>query len=583
MEVLDRLGGLVEEVDTKLHNSFANGVELDDYSLKYKSRTPGVKLYRPLVKRAAHDVLTELTRGMTQKQIATNCATDLNYLSKFAAPDSFTSDWPELMVTVWTVLVSAVLELQGFVGEAKLALGIPRGFAKSTMIKLYCVFCILFTRHTFILIVGNTNSNAENIIKDVCTLLGSPQMRTVFGHYDADMSMNRMDEKQFVFNGKNVILKAKGGGTSLRGINVDNRRPDIILMDDVQDEENAASIVESVSLDNWLHSTLLPTVSEMGGVNLFIGNTYAADGSIMTKLINDPEWTSLTLGCILADGTSLWEELHPVIKLVSQYSSARSQGQEIGWLAQYMNMTHLQRSNKVDLSKVQAAFVARFGERALSEEWLNANAQAKYIIIDPATSKPQADEHSIMLSYVIDGIPIARALEHGVYTPMQTIEVTIKMCLKYGCPVVFVESVAYQATLLFWFKYIMDQMKLTGISLIEAYPGSTSKIARILTSFKQLSVQEVLLHPDVYPAYSSEAVAFNPLKADNRDNVLDAVHYLPVLLVKHSDMLLELYGKHVYDVGLAEAMRLKGMTVTNGPRGESWQLASAGSITKRHV
>ena len=67
-------------------------------------------------------------------------------------------------------------------GEAKIALGIPRGFAKTTMMKLFCAYALIHSRHTFILIIGNVGANAEKSIKDVADLLDQPQVRNLYGN-----------------------------------------------------------------------------------------------------------------------------------------------------------------------------------------------------------------------------------------------------------------------------------------------------------------------------------------------------------------------------------------------------------------
>ena len=53
----------------------------------------------------------------------------------------------------------------------KIALGIPRGHGKTTLIKLFIVYCILFTDRKFILVMSATATLAENIIADVIDML----------------------------------------------------------------------------------------------------------------------------------------------------------------------------------------------------------------------------------------------------------------------------------------------------------------------------------------------------------------------------------------------------------------------------
>ena len=510
-----------------------------------KKRALGVRIFG---ERKSQAVPVEvLTKGMNRKEIIARMAVDFNFFSMFLLPVVMKYRWPSLMVAVWNILADCVADLQDSVGDANLALAIPRGFAKTTFMKLYIVYCILFTRHTFILIVCSVDSNAENILKDVIGILDSSQVRTIFGNWDTEKFNDRQDFKHFKFMGKDIILKAKGANTSLRGLNVGNRRPDIILMDDIQTEENAKSPVESQSLKTWIMSTLLPTVSPEGGINLFIGNSYSYEGAILPLLVKSDTWLTLTLGCILSDGSSLWPELHPIDKLLAHYRRDLSMGVEALWLAQYMNAMDINPANLIDLARVGAMFRNRWPDAADSAQKCSEFAQAKYLVIDPSSSKVNADDTAIGLFYLIDGTPVFRKVKASIFTPKDTILKAMAIALQENAPVIFVEDVAYQATFLFWANYFTEKLKLEKIlRWVPISPERTSKNSRILNMFAQCSNGELMIHPDAWAQFKSEAVSFDKLKTNNRDNILDVAHYGPIIAVTHRRMLEDAYHESYY-------------------------------------
>lgn len=518
----------------------------DAESSKDKPRiAAGVRLYGTT--RAEPVSIDALTAGMSRNQIIAKMAVDLNFLSRFLLPELSRYEWPWLLVAVWNLIVDCVAELQNKAGEANLGVAIPRGFAKTTFMKLYIVYCILFTRHTFILIVGSVDDNAENILKDVISILSSPQVRTVFGHWDAQKFNDRQDFKHFKFLGKDIILKAKGANTSLRGINVENRRPDIILMDDIQTEENAKSPVESQNLKTWIMSTLLPTVSPEGGINLFVGNSYSYEGAILPLLVKSPEWLTLVLGCILSDGTSLWPELHPVAKLLASYKRDSDMGLEAAWLAQYMNAVDINRANLIDLAKVGGMFAKRWPDLAASSDRCAESAQCKYIVIDPSTSKVNADDTAVGLFYAVDGIAVLRSVMAASYTPKQLIIKVLALARRESVPIVFVEGVAYQTTLVFWATEFTKSLGMEDtLRWVEVMPERSSKNSRILIMFAQCENGELYIHPDAWIPFKNEASNFDKLKTNNKDNVLDVAHYGPLVLIKHRRILEDLYHEAYY-------------------------------------
>ena len=504
-----------------------------------------VKVFGRVARDASSDFQKRCAKLSTDEIVHLN-AVDCNFFAQFMLGATFKFNFPPALVAVWSVLTQALATLQDYVGEAKIALGIPRGFAKTTMMKLFCAYALIHSRHTFILIIGNVGANAEKSIKDVADLLDQPQVRNLYGNYDDDIDVDRQDEKIFKFGNKSCVLKAKGQRSSVRGINIGNRRPDIILMDDAQDEENAKSIVESEALKEWILNTLLPAKSTDGGLDIFVGNTYDQAGAILPQLVKDPEWVSMVLGCILKDGSSLWERLHPVAKLLNAYRSAVRFGNEGGWLAQYMNIMDVGRNAKFDARQLTVHWNDFVHRHHLESGLDEAEIQGKFLVVDPATSKTNADEHSIMVGYIISGEPVCRRVVHRQMTPKEAIATSLALMMDENCYVIFVENVAYQDTLLFWFNEHLDSLRLPAniralFKILPIEPERRAKNGRILNAFRQLNVGEIICHPDTHTSIISEGRAYDRLKADNEDNVLDTVHYVPLIATRFKSVILESY------------------------------------------
>lgn len=543
---------MMETEALKLLNELSSGgsCEFDIPAAELDALPKTVKVFGRVAKDTTSDFQRRLN-VMSVDDIVHLNATDCNFFAQFMLGATFKFNFPPALVAVWSVLTQALATLQDYVGEAKLALGIPRGFAKTTLMKLFCAYALIHSRHTFILAIGNVGTNAEKTIKDVVDLLDQPQVRALYGNYDTDMSVDRQDEKIFNFANKDCVLKAKGQRSSVRGINIGNRRPDIILMDDVQDEENAKSAVESEGLRDWIFNTLLPAKSAEGGLDIFVGNTYDQQGALLPQLVKDPEWVSLVLGAILADGTSLWERLHPVRKLLAAYRAAVRFNNEGGWLAQYMNIMDVGRNTKFEARQLQVHWLAFESKHHLEKGLNDADIQGKFIVLDPASSRSNADEHSIMVGYILADAPVCRRVIHNQMTPKEAISTSLALMMEENCFVLFIENVAYQDTLLFWFNEHLDNLRLPpGIrmmfKILPVEPERRSKTSRILNAFRQMNVGEIICHPDVHQPIINEGRRYDKLKPDNEDNVLDTVHYVPIIAVKHRAIILNSYYEADY-------------------------------------
>ena len=177
--------------------------------------------------------MTTQELSASTSDISTAARQDFNFLAALTMPTEFLFPFPAFFLTLFALLTNLQDRIQRF------AIGIPRGFAKTTFIKILCVWYILFSNKHFILIVGASEAKAVNILSDICDMLSSPNIRRVFGHWDANIETDTKVNKVFHFRGREIVLWAAGAGTSVRGINRKNKRPDVMIMDDIQEREDA--------------------------------------------------------------------------------------------------------------------------------------------------------------------------------------------------------------------------------------------------------------------------------------------------------------------------------------------------------
>lgn len=453
---------------------------------------------------------------------------DFHMFSYIMLADVMIYKLPPLYISIWLMLVKAH-SAEERAKILRFALALPRGFAKTTFIKLLVCWFIVYDKATFILVVCATEPLAHNFVADVNDMLGDPDVEKIYGFWTTNLAINSKEMKKCSYRRRVVIIAAIGSGTSMRGLNLKHQRPDFVICDDMQTKENSDSDTESLRLLEWFTGTLLKAVSPFFAMVVYIGNMYVKN-CILFKLKENPYWISLVTGCILADGKSLWEELHPVKALYEEYKHDESLGLAHIWFAEKMNDPILDKVSLLPDGKVP---ISPYTLEELIPE-------AGFAIIDPAGFKDASDDNVIVFFLVQNGIPFAVHLEAGNFNPLEVIQKTIETCILLGIRVIFVEGGAYQSTLKFWFDVELGRANLTEHFVIqEILPGNRAKEGRIRVSIQQLlgiSKDNRRIDPTWYIAdiemrqrYVFQAMSYKIGKKDNKDDILDAPAYLETI------------------------------------------------------
>ncbi len=453
----------------------------------------------------------------------------LDFFAALCVPEVFKFNYPPIFKAIWQLLTTAALKPSG---KERLAIGIPRGFGKTMVLKLFVAWCIVFTDRKFILIICNTAGLAENFIADVTDILSSLNFLRVFGDWRLTLEKDTQELKKFSFRGRPVILAGLGAGSSLRGLNIKFVRPDMILQDDMQSREEAASPVESMKSLSWMIGTLMKANDNQRCLHVFVGNMYPYEGSILRKLQVNPAWISFITGAILEDGQSLWPEMRSIDDILQELENDESLGHPEIFFSEVMNDPVAGSRAGIDFSKIN---VWRESDAELD------NAPAGFVIIDPSLGQKKSDDVAVGACLVYNGEPVAVEIVAGKFNPAQTITEAFRLALKYKISAIIVESVGYQATLNFWANFIAQQKGLQGFRFLEINPQGEKKNPRIIAMLKQLTAAKdrIFIHPRVRAMVTHQITYFDPLKINNVDDILDILAYFYKVIAMHGHLLLK--------------------------------------------
>jgi hypothetical protein len=461
----------------------------------------------------------------------------MDFFAGLAMPLVFKYLFPKVFKAIWDWLILHAHKVRDF---SQLAIGLPRGFGKTMVVKLFVLYCILFTKKKFILLIAGTQTKANNILLDICSSLSEKNIKTVFGDWKIAVDIDRQDMKLFSFRGRKIIIVAAGSQSDIRGITIENTRPDVIIFDDIQTREEANSEEVSDKLEQWMYGTAMKSKSPEGCLFIFIANMYPTKWSLLRRIKHNPNWSKVIAGGILADGTSLWEELQPIKQLLAEFRNDQSSGRPEVFYAEVLNDENASVNKSIDISRIPQN---PYGSDELP--------QAQFIIIDPATDKPNADANSIGLFHLFDGKPVSKKILEGSFSPGKVVENSIRLCFESGCRLIFVESVAYQHTLCWIFNRELELAGISGIMVVPILPKGGSKNTRIMKMFPALLEGELLIGGDTWSQVISQITSFNPLKSNNTDGILDLLTYAQRIPLEFEEALA---NSQVYEMQeIAEA------------------------------
>ena len=436
---------------------------------------------------------------------------DLNFFAALLIPTVMVYDFPPFYVGIFNLLKDRTPQQIGRI--LRFALGLPRGHAKTTFIKILICWLIVYDKISFAAVICATDDLAEALIDDINDMLASENCQQLYGYWTRQLIIDNKGEKQCLYRGRHIILVARGAGSSIRGINRKHRRPDLIFFDDAQTKECDDSETERIKFRKWVVATIKIIAPQGNRLIIYVGNMYS-DECLLYQLKNNKSWISLITGAIKENGEPLWPELHSIEELMESYFHDEELGEADIWFAEVMNDP---------ISRALSLLVDPLPDTGLNEETLVPDGV--FLTIDPAGFKDVSDDNVIAVHYVFDGKGIIREFDAGIKDPEQLIIAALRLAIMHGASVIGVEDVGYQQTLSFWLNKHMTEMGITGIEIVPLKPAGRAKEARIRLFIQELYACNYSLWSSVRAAYIWQAMKYKIGKKKNKDDLLDACAY----------------------------------------------------------
>lgn len=194
----------------------------------------------------------------------------------------------------------ALLSLPG----TRSAVAAPRGHAKSTVMSLKNVLhAALYGYKKYILLVSDTEGQAAGFLDAVKNELETNE--AILRDFGEQAGKTWKTNSAVLKNG--CRIDAVGSGQKLRGRRHYQRRPDLILCDDIENDEGVRTAEQRQKTADWFWKAVCKSGDRCTDL-LFIGTILHHD-SLLANLLENPGFQSRKYRAVLSEPPSpLWEE-----------------------------------------------------------------------------------------------------------------------------------------------------------------------------------------------------------------------------------------------------------------------------------
>jgi len=432
-----------------------------------------------------------------------------------------------------------------------------RGLAKSTLIGIYHLLYIAFKGSKpnfgnvdYVLYIMDTVAQVGANFEQLIMIL--EDNKELAKHLQIRKSRLGDDPTLYIYNkdlDRMIYFKGRGAGQKMRGTRIMGKRPNIILLDDIENDENVESKESREKLKNWFFNAVIPAVNPNKFEIDFIGTPIHADALLLNLLegagddeffkqfefafIQLPAAENLTTAMMRGEDNqplvSAWHDRFTKQYLRSMYGLYASQNKLTSFWQEFMLQVAPKENLLFETDKIR-----RYNAKDIKEQLPNFTY---YISVDLAISqKDSADYTAIAIIgvndnndwFLIDGF-------FGRVKPDETIKKVFEFVKMYRPYSVILEKVAFQTSMkTFMEQEMVRQGTYFGIDMVTRPNHKNSKLS-VIKSFQPIVNMGKFWIPEEYmKSFTIELLEEMNLITNEKilakhDDLIDAVSQLTLI------------------------------------------------------
>lgn len=425
----------------------------------------------------------------------------------------------------------------------KVAIAAPRRHAKSTAITgAYVLAAILFRDKQYVIILSDTITQATQFLGDIKReLIDNEKIVSLFGI--SGFEKDTEDDVIVNFNdGHQVRISAKGSEQKMRGLKWKNKRPDLIVGDDLENDEIVLNKDRREKFKRWFYGALIPCLSSNGVIrvvgtilhedsllNNLMPSTWHRDTVVQPLKIYSKNskmpWKAIKYRAHTDDFSAiLWPEKYTSEWFLAEQADFRSRGISDVYSQEFLN-------EPIDDS---VAYFKRNDFTALTQEDKKKPLNY-YIAADLAISKDETADYSV---FVVAGMDENRIIHiknvvRERLDGREIVDTIIALNDVYKPDVFGIEEMQVSKSI---GPFLREEMIRTG-KFVNVFPlkhGGKDKISRARSIQGRMRAGGVKFDKagEWYPNFEDELCKF---PRGTKDDQVDAFAYIGIML----DSLIE--------------------------------------------
>ena len=451
----------------------------------------------------------------------------------------------------------------------QVAIAAPRRHAKSTAITLaYVLACVLFRNRDYVLIVSDTITQATQFLGDIKReLADNEHIRQLFKiqefvkDTEDDCIVKCLDGHEF-------RISAKGSEQKMRGLKWKNKRPNLIVCDDMENDEIVMNKDRRDKFKRWFYAALLPSLSAQGIIRVV--GTILHEDSLLNNLMPS-EWDKYTKTSAL----KVWNESPHAAWKSFKYDSHTDDFSKLLWPQMYTADWFISKQREYFLQGIADSYSQEYRNRPIDEsvayfkrgDFIAETSEEKkmrlnyYIAADLAISKDESADYSVFVVAGVDENKIlhVRNVIRERLDGREIVDTIFALQETYQPELFGIEEMQVSKAI---GPFLREEMVRRAVypNILALKHGGKDKIARARSIQARLRVHTVKFDKaaDWYPILEDEMAKF-PRGA--KDDQVDALAYIGLMLdsLQEAPTRREIDDESFYDEfaksGLAEEGR----------------------------
>lgn len=235
-------------------------------------------------------------KGLEQTERIERCRGSLLEFFKTYLPHHFNLDFGPAQLEL-----IKELELANNRGMRK-CIVFPREHGKTTIIEFHALWNIAYRKKKFIIIICDSRDQSSLMLQSIVEEIeGNDLFIQDFGDLVGKSKWGKFE----ILTSTKIRLMARGARSSIRGLKSGVHRPDLILLDDLENDANVLTVDLRNKLERWLKRAVLNTIQEKGDV-IYVGTIIHWDSLLLRIKKEVKTWTSKMISAI-ENGKIAWE------------------------------------------------------------------------------------------------------------------------------------------------------------------------------------------------------------------------------------------------------------------------------------